>query len=70
MPMNVDVTGVTGEIIKPFGKFNYGDIVNIVKFKISNFDFFKSKAYVCDGKSCYWINMNNIKLMIPTNVSL
>ncbi len=63
MPMRVKVSGVVGEIVEPYGKFNCGDIVEIIKIKISQFDFFKSKVCVSDGNGCYWMNMKNVKLM-------
>jgi hypothetical protein len=62
MPMRVKMDGVVGQIIEPYGKFNYGDIVNIIKIKISEFDFFKSKAFVTDGEGVYWIDMKNLEL--------
>lgn len=63
MPMRVKVSGVVGQIVEPYGKFNYGDMVEIIKIKIAKFDFFKSKVCVSDGEGCYWLNMKNIKLM-------
>ena len=62
MPMRVKMNGVVGQIVEPYGKFNYGDIVNIIKIKISEFDFFKSKVCVTDGQGVYWINMKNLEL--------
>lgn len=62
MPMRVKMSGVVGQIVEPYGKFNYGDIVNIIKIKISEFDYFKSKACVTDGQGVYWINMKNLEL--------
>jgi hypothetical protein len=70
MPMRVKVNGVVGQIVEPYGKFNYGDIVEIIKFKISQFDLLKSKVCVTDGKGCYWLNMNNVKLIISEDNTL
>ncbi|NLM34355.1 MAG: hypothetical protein GX206_02865 [Clostridiales bacterium] len=62
MPMRVKMSGVIGQIIEPYGKFNYGDIVNILKVKISEFDYSHSKACVTDGEGVYWIDMKNLEL--------
>jgi hypothetical protein len=70
MPMRVKVNGVVGEIVEPYGKFSYGDIVEIIKFKISKFDFLKSKVCVTDGDGCYWLNINNVKLMVSEENSI
>ncbi|MDT8717209.1 hypothetical protein IAI10_11125 [Clostridium sp. 19966] len=70
MPMRVKVNGVVGEVIEPCGKFNYGDIVEIIKIKISKFDFFKSKVCVSDGQTVYWMNMKSIKLMPAEDCSI
>ncbi|OPJ55357.1 hypothetical protein [Clostridium oryzae] len=63
MPMRVKVNGVVGKIINSCGKFKTGDTVNIIKLKISEYDFYSGKAYVSDGEGCYWVDVNNIKLM-------
>jgi hypothetical protein len=63
MPMRVKVNGVMGQIVEPYGKFNYGDIVEVIKFKISKFDFFKSKVCVSDGDGYYWLKIDNVELM-------
>ncbi|MDP4089894.1 MAG: hypothetical protein Q8930_11570 [Bacillota bacterium] len=63
MPMRVKVSGVVGQIVEPYGKFNYGDIVEIIKIKISKFDYFKSRVCISDGEGCYWVSMKNLKLM-------
>lgn len=63
MPMRVKVKGVMGKIVKPYGKFNYGNIVEIVKIKISKFDYFKSKVCVTDGQGLYWLDLSSVLLM-------
>lgn len=70
MTMRVKVNGVVGQIVEPYGKFNYGDIVNIIKIKISKFDYFKSKVCVTDGDGCYWLKINNVKLMFSDEYSI
>lgn len=63
MPMRVRMNGVVGQIVKPYGKFNYGDIVDVIKLKISKFDYFQSRVCVSDGKNLYWLDINNVQLM-------
>lgn len=63
MPMRVKVSGIAAQIVQPYGKFKCGDIVEVVKLKIANFDFFKSKVCVSDGEGCYWLKIDNVKLM-------
>jgi hypothetical protein len=63
MPMRVRVNGVEAEVVQPYGKFNYGDIVKVIKFKISKFDFAKSKVCVADSEGCYWLGISDVKLM-------
>lgn len=70
MPMRVKVSGVAGEIIEPYGKFSYGDIVDIIKFKISKFDFLKSKVCVSDGEGYYWLSISNVKLIFSEKYSV
>jgi hypothetical protein len=70
MPMRVKVNGIMAQIVQPYGKFNYGDIVEVVKLKISDFDFFKSKVCVTDGEGRYWLKMDNVKLMCSEEYSL
>lgn len=70
MPMRVKMNGVVAQIVQPYGKFHVGDMVNVVKMKISNFDFFKSKVCVCDGEGCYWLKIDNVKLMTSGEFSL
>jgi hypothetical protein len=63
MPMRVKVIGVNAEVVQPYGKFNYGDIVKVIKFKISKFDFSKSKVCVADSDGCYWLDIGDVKLI-------
>lgn len=63
MPMRVKVNGIIAEVVQPYGKFNYGDIVKVIKLKISNFDYSSSKVCVADDNGCYWLGMKNVKLM-------
>lgn len=70
MPMRVKVNGIAAQIVQPYGKFKYGDVVEVVKLKISNFDFFKSKVCVSDGEGCYWLKIDNVKLMCSEDYNI
>lgn len=70
MPMRVKVNGIMGQIMEPYGKFNYGDIVKVIKLKISKSDSKKNKVCVSDDKGCYWLDMNNVKLVITDEFSI
>jgi hypothetical protein len=63
MPMRVNFKGVVGKIIKPYGRFQYGNIVDIIKIKIAKFDYFKSRVCVSDGMGIYWLDIGCLELM-------
>ena len=42
--MRVKMSGVIGQIIEPYGKFNYGDIVNILN--LNSASKFKKSFYL------------------------
>ncbi len=63
MPMRVNFKGVVGKIIKPYGRFQYGNIVNVIKIKIAKFDYFKSKVCVSDNMGVYWLDIGCVELM-------
>lgn len=68
MPMRVNFKGVVGKIIKPYGRFQYGSIVEVIKIKIAKFDYFKSRVCVSDGSGVYWLDIDNIQLMPAASV--
>lgn len=70
MAMRVKVSGIIGKIIEPYGKFNYGDMVKVIKLKFSKSDSSKNKVCIYDNNRCYWVNMNNVNLIITDKYSI
>lgn len=64
MTMRVKVDSVKGQIKEPCGRFQAGDVVDIVKFKISKYDFNSSKVCVKDAYGHYWLDTKNVELAI------
>ncbi|MDT8718105.1 hypothetical protein IAI10_15675 [Clostridium sp. 19966] len=64
MTMRVKVDSVVGQIKEPCGRFQAGDMVSIVKFKISKYDFNSSKVCVKDEYGHYWLDTNKVELVI------